>query len=763
MKSYVAAREALISSAVPSAGSARQLAALTDDAVRDLVRAASSRFSARIAVIALGGWGAGALQPTSDLDLLILSDAPAGALKPFVEAVLYPLWDAGLDVGHQVRSPREQVRAMRSDLQTCTAALTGRPIAGDATWANRLLSDGAADARKHSRTLLAELHDRPRPGSPYLLEPDLKDGAGGRRDYDELTWTAAILSGRVQHDPAELVGLGILTAEEYAELDACAETIAAVRFELGRAGGGTLMTLDAAEALTAVDAAAVQYALAQTALTLAAVRERTAGTSARSLAAGTATGSAAHGPATPLAADEVFALLAAGETSSAALERATQAGRLDALLPGARELMTTRRPGLGHELTVGAHSLRAAVLAAHPPQGGSLGSSLAALSDTRVLHVAALAHDVGKTVPGLGHAQRGAEPAREAALRFGLSATDADDVADLVRHHLLLAETATRTDLDDEDAILSAAAVLGRRELLAPLHLLTAADSLATGPAAWSSWKATLVGKLVARLDAALSEELDGAGIVSRAEAVRAEALAAAGDTLDAEAAFIELAPLRYLANRTPAEVTAHARLVASLSAAATGTATHIAVAPGPAPGTDAVTVVAADKPELLARIAGAMALAGLDILAVDAYGAPGGIALDTFVVTSATRRPVTTETFANLDRYLTAALRDRLELRMRLAERRRHYPASATGPLTVRAVSSGFDTAVLVKGPDRPGLLHDLASAVSATGLNIRWAKVVTTDGVVTDTFHVVDTNGGPVDDDGVIGHLVMRLREVR
>jgi len=135
------------------------------------------------------------------------------------------------------------------------------------------------------------------------------------------------------------------------------------------------------------------------------------------------------------------------------------------------------------------------------------------------------------------------------------------------------------------------------------------------------------------------------------------------------------------------------------------------------------------ERPQLLARVAGAISLAGLDILAVDAYGARNGIVLDTFIVTSATLRPVTTETFVNLDRLLGAALRDRLELRTRLAERRHHYPARSQAPLRVTTVSAGYDTAVRVTAPDRPGLLHDLAQAVSATELNIRWAKVKTVD----------------------------------
>jgi len=762
MRSYLAAREALISSATPSVEAARSLAALTDDAVRELTRAASSRSAGRVAVVALGGWGSGALLPSSDLDLLILSDSSADKLKPFVEAVLYPLWDAGLEVGHQVRSPREQMRAIREDLQTRTASLTARVLAGDAEWAARALGDGATDAAKHAKALLSELQARPRPGSPYLLEPDLKDDAGGRRDYDELTWTAAILSGSICHDPGPLVALGILTAEEYDTLSLHAGVVTAARFEVSRSGSGNLLSLDAADSLTHSDSTTVQLALASTSLLLARARDR-----AMRLA-GAARGPVAREPsadgaARPLSPSEVFALLDDGEPSLPALEIAAQSGALDDLIPGMHELMTTRRPGLGHLLTVGAHSLRAAVLCTRPPEESALTASLDSLTTTRVLQVAALAHDAAKALPGPGHAERGADPARETALRFGLSATEADDVADLVRLHLLLPETATRADLDDEDAILSAAGRVGRGELIAPLHLLTAADSIATGPATWTPWMSTLVSALVARLDTALSDEVDGAGIVSRATAVREQALELTPVALDAQRAFIEVAPLRYLATRTPEEVVNHARLVASLSATASSSDTHISVAAGPAPDTHAVTVVAADKPELLARIAGAMALAGLDILAVDAYGAVGGIALDTFVVTSATRRAVSTDTFANLDRLLSAALRDRLELRTRLTERRRHYPASASGPITVRASSAGFDTAVHIVAPDRPGLLHDLASAVSACDLSIRWAKVLTVDGVANDTFHVVDSTGDRVDDDGVIGHLVMRLREVR
>jgi [protein-PII] uridylyltransferase len=750
VESYLSQRQALIASATPGVEAARELARLTDEAVRELARAASSRLGGRrTALVALGGWGAGAMLPSSDLDILVLSEEPEPSLKPYVEAIFYPLWDAGLKVGHQVRNPRGQLRAMKTDLASCTASLTGRPIDGAAEWAQLVLTQGAREARKRSRSLLREISQRPRPGSPYRLEPELKEDAGGRRDYDELTWTAAVISGEVASSPGGLVTAGILSAEEYRMLEAAAEVVSAARFELGRDGWGAEMTLDAAEGLRSVSADDVQLALAQTALVLARVRRRVTGESA--------------GAETPLTPTELFALLGVGEVAFGALEEAAQSGRLDEALPGFSAMMTLRRPGIGHELTVGAHSLRTAALVATMPAEGALARSREALEHSHTLQVAALAHDVGKVVPGSGHSERGAQPAAECAQRLGLSQDAADDVADLVRLHVELADAAARADLDDEDTMLQVAARIGRRELLAPLHLLTAADSIATGPAMWTPWKASLVGALVSRLDAALSDDVDGAGIAARADATRGAARELMADAPEYERAFLESASLRYLAAHAPEEVRRDARLVAELRRAHGGTEAHIAVSSGPTSETAAVTVVALDKPELLARTAGAMSLAGLDILSVDAYGSRDGVALDSFVVASATRAPLTTETFSQLERLVRAALRDRLQLKTRLAERRRLYPARTSGPVKVETFSAAWDTAVRVSAPDRPGLLHDLARAVSATELDIRWAKVLTVDGMALDTFHVVGPDGGPVDDPGVLGHLVMRLREIR
>ncbi len=751
MRSYLSQREAFIASAAPGIDSARRLALMTDEALEGLARAAEHLVPVRTrwALIALGGYGSGALLPSSDIDLLVLSDAGASALKPFTEAVLYPLWDAGLTVGHQVRDKRDHIRALREDISILAASLTGRLIVGDRELASSVLASCARDARKRSRDVLRAISERERPGSPYLLEPDLKEGAGGRRDYDELVWTAATLTGMPQTTPAALVGLDLLSAEELALLETAAETTAAMRWALQRDGAGNLMTVESAEE-SGLDPAAVQRALADTAHLLVRARR--------------ATGGARPAKQAPADASRVLELALRGETSLAELEERAWSGDLEALVPGMRELMTLRRPGIGHTLTVGAHCLRTATLvgtiAGHTEAGTVASESAALIDDARPLVVAAMAHDVGKAQPGPDHALRGERPAREIAGRFGLP-DHADRIAALVRHHLLLIETATRADIDDEDAVLRAAALLGDRGLLAPLHLLTVADSLATGPATWNEWTAALVGKLVTRLDAALSPDVDGAGLASSANAVR-NAVLRDLPADDPRREFILGAPVRYLAGRDASQVLTHADLVMALAEERVPGAHAVRIDSGPVEGSFDVTIAVRDRHGLLATLSGVLALAGLDILSVEATATGSDVVLDTFTVRSATLAPLAAETWTRFDRLLDAALRDRLSIGVRLAERRRHYRMAHAGIGKMDVLpGDAYAATVRVRAADRVGLLYDIARAMADSGLEIRSVTATTRHDSVDDVFRVTDAMGG-VPEEGLLGMLRMRLREL-
>lgn len=764
---FLTRRAELVATAEPGPTAARSLADLTDEAVLAQARAASARAEAPFALFALGGYGARRLLPHSDIDLLVISAGAARDLEPLVRGLFYPLWDAGLELGHQIRTPAQQARAVREDLPTATAFLTARFLAGDETLAQRALAEVFRRVRRETARLLASIGARERQGSPYLLEPDLKDGAGGQRDIDELVWRAAIAGGGPAQTPGGLVGPGALRSEELLALRDAQAVLTTARWMLHRAHGSARNTMDLEDALDpAFDADTVQRSLEAVHHTLLAVRERAAGGKSgrgRGGAPGGAGRANALRPdAAPLTLREIDALAAGGAEGVDALERAAFALRLDAAVPGFGALMTLRRPGLSHRYTVGAHCLRTLAEAFDPGTPAGLLPEAGPVRDALV--VAALAHDAGKAELAPDHSGRGASVAADTARRFGLDEPTAAMAATLVREHLLLSETATR-DLTDEDVVLDAAARIGDPALVAPLFALTAADMRATGEGVWTPWRASLVAELAGKIDAALCPETDGAGIVARASAVRAEATrrALAVGASRTQLGFIEGAPLRYLERRAPEEVLRDARLVQRLAGPSALGDVAVGVEAGSVAGTWLVDVVARDRPGLFATVSGALALSGLGALSAEAFTDRSGIALDTFTVEPVTLAAVGTHTWETLERTLRSALGGALPIDDRLEERRRHYPTRARRRLAEAQVEvgrpGGYHTPVRVRASDRVGLLHDLARAFQAASLDIRRATVTTTAGVADDVFEVVDAYGRPPSPETLADTLVPSL----
>lgn len=746
---YLRDRSHLLATATPGLSAARSLSGLTDDAVRGRAEAAEER--APYALFALGGYGAGRLLPASDIDLLIVSDGPRLALEPLVRAMLYPLWDTGLTVGHQIRTSREQLQALSEDLTSATAFLTARQIAGHAELGDRVIAASFRRLRRNTRSLQISILERERPGSPYLLEPNLKDGCGGQRDLDEISWHAALRHGAPGAGLDAFRAAGPLAPADIASLSVAAERIAAARWALHRDDprGSNLLTLEAAES-AGIDADALQRSLADVHHILLALRDHL-----RGAASTDKTGTA-------LSIADLRALARGDSGALARAERAAHHRRYDSALPGFGDMLTLRRPALSHRFAVGAHCLRAV---------NGVGHELDTLGPTRVPNemrdaalVAALAHDAGKREPAPGHATRSAPVAEAAARALGLSERQAQVAGILAREHLLLTETVAHGDTGDEDVVLAAAARLGERELVAPLFALAAADMRATGPDVWTTWREAVLGDLAAKLEDALSAEVDGAGIVRAAEATRSSASrrAASAGSSRAVLEFLEHAPLRYLARRTPDEVLRDAQLVRSIAGPGAPGRFAFSVSPGPAERTWTVDVVTRDRPGLFAAVSGTLALCGLSTLSAEAYTNHSGIALDTFAVTSATLAPADPITWTAFERTLSAALSGALSITTRLAERRLHYPARPPGnaQTSVEIGAQGaYSTPVRVTAPDRVGLLYDLARTLEAAQLDVRRAAVDTLAGVASDVFDVVDADGTPPEPDELRRRLAPAL----
>ncbi|MEJ5358964.1 MAG: [protein-PII] uridylyltransferase [Desulfobacterales bacterium] len=189
------------------------------------------------AIIALGGYGREELNLRSDIDLLFLfrREVPAGA-ESLIREMIYPLWDLGLEVGYALRSLGDCLSLAGSDFQILTPLLDARFVCGVSVLYSELLERLRAELRRRRGWVVEKLveHTRLRHerfgDSAHLLEPHLKEGQGGLRDYHSLRWAA-----RLDHEvlqPRDLEYTGLLSHGEFTELWDALQFIWAVRDHL---------------------------------------------------------------------------------------------------------------------------------------------------------------------------------------------------------------------------------------------------------------------------------------------------------------------------------------------------------------------------------------------------------------------------------------------------------------------------------------------------------------------------------------------------
>jgi [protein-PII] uridylyltransferase len=331
----------------------------------------------------------------------------------------------------------------------------------------------------------------------------------------------------------------------------------------------------------------------------------------------------------------------------------------------------------------------------------------------------------------------------------------------LVAEHLLLSDVATRRDLEAEELVDDVAARIGDPERLAALYLLTIADAGATGPLAWTPWRATLVRELVAKVQHVLERGEVGtdtaARLTERADAIR-DALANE-DPAAVDRFFLRM-PRGYLLGLPLERIVQQYPLVSpGLGAREVRT---LAV-PGERPGTYALTVVAADMPGLLSMIAGALSLAGLSILTAQVFTTADDVAVDVFEVEGAFEREVGEGRWREFRGTLRRAIEGQLSLAHRVGEKRKHYPAPREDVPVRVAVdndASDFFTVIEVGAPDRIGLLFDITRTFAELQLDVHLAKVATYGGRVVDAFYVRDELGRRLEDAERIAGLELALR---
>jgi [protein-PII] uridylyltransferase len=714
-----------------------------------------------LALVAVGGYGRRELCPYSDIDVILIHDDLDNYAEA-AEALWYPVWDRGIKMGYAVVT-EEQARVLgASELNWATAFLSARQLAGDPTEFKRLQALTGEVWRDHGELLLGQLADSVAYRHDHVgdvafhIEPNLKEGRGGLRDVQSLGWANRVRPG--------------FAGGALEQLTADVETLLAARVELHRLAGraGDVLNLDTQEEVaqalgdrsghdlmlrvalagrriawhsdeawsrweratgravfTPITAEPIdtEFGLVNGYVELSARVEvardplavlRLAATAARTqrtIGRASLARIRDHGPPLPepwpAEARRLFAeILLTGRPAIGLIEDLDHFNLMTRLLPEWEQVRCRPQRNVMHTFTVDRHLCETAANAARLAQR---------VARPDLLVVGALLHDIGKGFAG-DHTEVGMGVIATMATRMGHPDDEVAVLVDLCRYHLLLPDFATRRDLADPGTISAVAAAVDSVEFLELLAALTEADSIATGPATWGSWKAGLLGDLVKRTTAVL------------------EGLA------PAEVAVPEFPSGELL------------ELMATGGSLLRGEGSTL-------------TVVAPDRPALFSHIAGVLAMNGLEVLDAAAYSSSEGVAACRFSL----QPPATgVVDWDKVTGFAARAIDGRLAVTARVRQRAQTYGRfqrrlSAAPPrrdVLIDNDISDSSTVVEVHAEDTVGLLFWITQALAELHLDIRRAKIQTFGPQAVDSFYLCDDEGRKLADPDMLQELALAIR---
>ena len=719
-----------------------------------------------VAIAAVGGFGRGELSPGSDLDILILHRGTLSEeeLSSFVNKILYPLWDKKIKVDHSVRTRSEVREVAESDLKVILGLLDIRLVCGSAALVADVQIDALDEWRKNSKRRLPELEKsllerHQRAGElAYLLEPDLKEARGGLRDITAiraLEKSGAITIPMERISVAESLlsnvreALHIVSGRDKDKL--LFQEQDKVAAHLGFVDADVLMS-EVAQAARSVD-----YLLDSTWYRLAHKGKDGAGRFLRKVRSTTLSrdisvankevtididadfsldptiGLRACAAAAQLglpmsmdslerlsvaltsgvtelpnpwprdARENLISLIGAGPAMVQIFEALDQEEIIFHWIPEWRAVRSLPQRNVLHRHTVDRHMVETAVQAA---------------SLTRKVHrpdlllFSALFHDIGKGTEE-DHSERGAALIAPLAQRIGFSEPDIKTIQLLVKHHLLLSATATRRDLDDPATITAVADVIPDLQTLELLHALSIADGEATGRAAWTDWKASLVAELVKRVELAITDNT-----------VAQQPELSDNQRAKADSGMLSVT----IENRESVY---------------------------------AIEIVIPDSTGILSTVAGVLNLLRLDVRSARTKSV-GNSAVMEWIVIPDPHAPVLEE--QKLHDEITRALKSRSSLSERIQERIDAYSQLPSIPVPDPVVETFLDAAtdatiIEVRSHDRPALLFGIGDSITRSSVDIRSAIVTTLGAEAIDTLYVTEIGGGPLTPERA-EEVAMRLR---
>ncbi len=414
-------------------------------------------------------------------------------------------------------------------------------------------------------------------------------------------------------------------------------------------------------------------------------------------------------------------------------------------IPEFRAIQALARHDYYHLYAVDEHILLAIqhleqLWAGNYPSLATLRTAFAGLPKRWLLMLTVLLHDLGKAFRE-DHEKRGAEIAAVVLDRVGITGEDRDRILFLIANHLVMSSLSQRRELNDHKVIADFARLVGDRENLALLYLLTYADIAAVNLQSWTQWKAVLLQDLFLKTLNHLESSAQTAGetrVRLAAAAARVREAALERFTSEEVDAFLGSMPEAYLLYASTRRVLEHLDMLRRLP----DDGLVIQYRHFPDRGYTELTVCAYDAYGMFYRTAGTIASKNLNILRAQVYTSRRGVMIDTFQITDAQ---------GGLCPYDDAWESLRVELRAALIggtrtpepglyAANRHIPGALEPAVEFDNETSDVFTIIDITARDHVGLLYRVTRTLYDLNLDIGSAKIVTEGARALDSFYITD-----------------------
>jgi [protein-PII] uridylyltransferase len=435
------------------------------------------------------------------------------------------------------------------------------------------------------------------------------------------------------------------------------------------------------------------------------------------------------------------------------LRRLNEAGVFGRFVPDFGRVVAQTQHDMYHTYTVDEHTIRAIGILARIESGElkedhPLSTEIVhKVLSRQALYLSVLLHDIAKGRGG-DHSVLGADVALQLGPRLGLSAEETETVSWLVRYHLAMSATAFQRDLMDPKTIESFAALVQSPERLRLLLVLTVCDIRAVGPNVWNGWKATLLRQLYNAAEQVLSGGTLAGARTERMKAMQAEVAKRLGGWTEAEKEeHFSRGYAPYWLSFDPDTLARQAELVRRAERDHQPLAIEHRV--DAQRGVTDVTIYTLDTHGLFARLAGAMAISGANIVDAKIFTLANGMALDTFSLQDLEGKPFDgPQRLARLAARVELSLSNRLDIARELDSQKSAWPKSdrvftVQPRVLVDNNASDTFTVIEVNGRDRPGFLHVVTRALTRMNLQIASAHITTYGERAVDVFYVKDLFG--------------------